>query len=113
MSRVNIDPTGSFKDCDPNKLVEACGLLPIWAIQADFYEGGFKEALTTLYAFYTGVDMEGGIIKTDGTYCYPGDPDLKPLLSMQIPRVSGICYFYQYGIVAVVTDSETWVTRMD
>ena len=43
-------------------------------------------------------EMKGGTLYPDGTYDYPGDPDLKPNLVITV--TAGRIYSYDYGMFA-------------
>lgn len=126
---------GSVFTIDPHNVynndmacMETCGLLLDWLWDAaefgdDPEEGHvfLHDALAESYPYHMGwrecrvgapdqADVRGG------RFCYPGDPELSPLLSVK--RGSEEIYIYPHAIVAVVLDDEQPIrevkwTRMD
>lgn len=92
--------------------MEVLGIPPHWALNPEFFHLPLKEALEIQYGFGSLIEIEGGSVTADGTYLYPGDPPLKPLI--EIGRGDETYYQYDYAIIAIVQKSgETFVTRMD
>jgi len=89
--------------------LEACGLPLHWVIAWDGV-GSLKEYLKGCYGMPM-LAMTGGSIAENGTYSYPEDPDLQPLVKVEMESCT--YYQYHYGIVAIVTSEGTFVCRMD
>lgn len=111
---LKIDPTGGFEGADDDRILEACGFIPIWV--ADWLQNhqddlSLKDYLDQTYGFGLYPMGEKGWIDDDGTYHYPGDPDLPPYISIETPV--GLLYQYSHGIVAIPHEGELFVTRMD
>lgn len=108
---LQIDPLGKFSSVPPQRLLEATGLLPMFLMQGLDKGEDAQTALTSRYQFYMG-PLEGGRILPNGSFQYPGDPVLHPIVSCHLPDES--IYFYQHAIVGVVkTTGEQWLARMD
>jgi len=119
--QYEIDPTGHFTDhiSNPDQLMfansnlfEACGFIPEWVINdRDHDDLNIKDMLETHYP-YGMFEMDKSVVDPDGTYHYPQDPDMFPLIKMK--RGEETLYQYQHGIVAIVQkDGSSFVTRMD
>lgn len=125
-SVFTIDPHNTYNN--DSACLEACGLLLEWLAEAaefgdDPEEGHvfLHEALAESYPYHMGwtecragapdqADVRGG------RFCYPGDPELNPLLS--VVRGGEEIYIYPHAIVVVVLDDgqsarEVKWTRMD
>lgn len=89
--------------------VALCGLPLAWASRWDG-TGLLKDLLAAYYGFPM-LEISGGTIGADGLYSYPEDPDLQPLAKIEFE--SCVYWQYDYGIVAIVSESETYITRMD
>jgi hypothetical protein len=89
----------------PSEIVELCGLL-LYFIDA-FNTDSFRVQMESRYGFPL-CEISGGEVKPDGTYIYPEDPILYPI--MEIRRGEEICWIYEYAIVAF---NNGFVTRMD
>jgi hypothetical protein len=115
---VTIDPTKSFKKAKQGALLDACGLIPLFAVEAfmqghETTEAMFK-AMTKTYGFGS-YPMDGGTVDPEtGVYSYPEDPDLAPLVKLELPENPVTVYVYQHAILSLVADGqETIVCRMD
>ncbi len=106
--RFTIDPTNSFTDVDPQRLIEACGLIPYWVDVTD--ERSFRQQVDDNYGFGL-YEMSGGTVDGEGVYRYPEDPDLLPYLKWE--RDGEVAYMYSHAIMAFVKDGVTFVTRVD
>ena len=106
-----IDPLGKFP-ASPNAIMEAAGLLPHWLNEGVSKGEPAKDALISRYQFYMG-PMTGGEIIANGSYRFPDDPDLYPIVKADLTEE--VVYFYQHAIVGIVnkTTGEQFVTRMD
>jgi len=120
-NKYKIDPTGHFTDHIGNpdqlrfatdNLLEACGFIPEWVMyDKDHDDLNMKDMLETHYP-YGMFEIDNSIIDSDGTYHYPEDPDMYPLIKME--RGEETLYQYKYGLVAIVQkDGSLFVTRMD
>ena len=85
-----------------------CGLPLLW-VQAWDGKGSLKDHLVASYGTACH-EMTGGQV-VEGVYKHPQDPDLQPLVQVELHG----CTFYQYdyGIIAVVTEESTYITRMN
>ena len=101
----NLSPKFNYR-----QMTEACGIIPHWIRRLN--HASIKERLLESYPYFSG-EMVGGALHRDGTYTYPEDPDLFPLMSFESD--TEICFIYVYGIVGIFNkeDGTTWVTRMD
>lgn len=111
------DPNGKFEDVNSNRLLEACGLLPYFAMDENLSHYRLKEAMERAYGFGDLYEIVKGEIDSAGVYSYPGDEPLNPL--MKIVRYSNdghrdILYIYEYAIVAICEENEKpFISRMD
>lgn len=117
---IKIDPTGKITEDAPKgqlkeHILDACGLIPHWVVSWNKEpEAGPKalfDFLDITYGF--GMHKMGGTLDADGTYRYPQDPPLYPLISMETR--DGTLYQYDYGIVAIPMGDQGghFITRMD
>ncbi len=118
---IKTDPLGAFSGIKGTKLQEACGLIPYF-----IQEAALSDPLDATEAFdmllesygYGGSDMlpEGaGEVLEDGTFVYPEDPDLAPMVSFVIQGEKDTIEIlvFQYGYVVVRDKANTHMTRMD
>jgi hypothetical protein len=113
---LEIDPLNKFTDADGDEaLTDACGYLLGWAVVGPDGEdtGSLEDNLVKSYHFFAGWFDSGVEVSDNGVYSYPEDPDLYPLVSLH--RGDQTLHIYQYGIIAVRSDSgaDYKVTRMD
>jgi hypothetical protein len=109
--RFVIDPTGHFKSRNvaTRKLVEATGFLPAFALGK---EDTIAENLAENYAFFNDWSVGESNVSENGTFYYPGDPPLAPI--MLIAQGTEKIYIYEHAIVARVEDGNyVGHTRMD
>ncbi len=94
------------------QLINACGLLPAFAINAAYAELPLKGAMEAQYP-YGLIELQDALVEPDGVFKYDGDPDQHPLVMVE--RGDEILYIYEHGMVAFVNPVEktTYVTRMD
>ena len=103
-----LNPAGDFMlgDCEPEHLIEACGIIPEFFAQAclsadpltlDEIANQMDEA----YSFGGFRYSFGGNITLSGVYQseHPTDDDLPPLARFIFDRFE--CFVYQYGIVGI------------
>lgn len=110
-TRSFVDPLDKFHHMTDNEIYQTLGALPYWVINEQYMEIPLKEALDKQYGFGL-YKSTGQTIEKDGTYKFPGDPNLYPLI--KIERKDEIFYQYLYGMVVFVNkDGTTFVTRMD
>lgn len=98
---------------DPKKLIDACGVLPHWVAEWCFIEGekpSLKFWLDSRYKFGL-YHMDKAEISVNGTYTYPEDEPLFPMIAINTGE--GMFFQYQYAIVAIPTPDGHYVTRMD
>ena len=107
---VIADPLTKFT-VPTEQLMEMCGVLVNWACLAVRSEN-MKQSLEDSYGFGTLLEMTGGTVTDNGTYQYPEDPDLYPLVTVYVNMVPRV-HIYEYAIVALVQGQDTFVTRMD
>lgn len=106
---ITLDPLDVYKHI-PN-VYEACGLLAEWLWEgAEFDEQPLERVLEESYPYFMGWRCDEAMVKED-KFCYPGDPELAPLL--KAVRGDETVYIYPHGIVAVYKDDTTKWTRMD
>jgi len=116
---IKIDPLRQFEAVKPNRLFEATGLIPYFVNEAfmceqeDSTPEELMEVMLEAYGFGMSGNMldYGGEILGDGTYQYPEDEPLYPLVEFQLKTCS--IYVYQHALVAVVGDDSEVMTRMD
>ena len=115
-----FDPLKRFPNATKQALVEACGLIPYFVLEAATVapEGaaGVLEAMNNAYGFAIGINLTGGTVSDEGVYRYPEDPDLYPIARFDVDGPEGAIasvFIYQCAIVAVRDNKETLVTRMD
>ena len=116
MMKVNYDPLGKYPTASQKQLSEACGLLPYWVAEWETLvrptsDETLKSWLDKRYRFGM-YELEKSVIEDDGTYKYPGDPDMAPFLSIDLGEY-GVFYQYPHAIAAVPTPDGYFVTRMD
>ena len=112
MTTTTYDPSKKHPTMDEATIDEYCAILPYWVNNTP--DGvDLVESLTTQYGFGTMLAMKGGIVSSTGTYSYPKDPDLYPLL--RIDRVHETVFIYHYGIVSILYKDgrPSYTTRMD
>jgi hypothetical protein len=112
ITSVEPDPTNNFKHVKESVLMEHMGFIPKFIMQAlDRPDTSLAQGMLDAYGFGS-PPMTGGVVKEDGVYSYPEDPDLHPLVKLVTER--GTVYVYQYGIVSILeTNKPTIVYRMD
>ena len=117
--KVAMDPTGHFRnrDVSKDKLLEAMGLIPYFAVAAAAQLPKTAEKALELmdleYGFGMGAMTGAGTVDEDGVYEYPEDPPLYPMAAFRFPESDVTVYVYQYAMVAVVDPETTLITRMD
>jgi hypothetical protein len=113
---ITPDPTGTFTGIKHNKLLAACGLLPYFvqeaALSGPLDATDTMEVLKECYGF-PAAEMSGGKVTKDGTYQYPDEPDMAPMVSFKIDATDTEVLVYQLAIVAVRDSETTLITRMD
>lgn len=103
-----IDPNNKFPGVSGIALINACGLIPMWVESVD-EDQSIKDSVIAAYQFPT-YKFEGEVL-ADGTYRYPGDPDLHPIVSWT--RGDETVFMYQHAIIAFITGDDVFITRMD
>ena len=115
---MQIDPANLFNGVPYLKLIEACGFIPGWLIDA--YQDpanadmDMQEVVDRSYGFglYPFDDMEITDDEELVSLRYPEDPPYRPYLKVRV----GNQYMYQFdhAMLAFVTpDGELFVTRCD
>jgi hypothetical protein len=108
-----IDPNDKHTHLPAEAIIGSLGVLPIWALGKG-YDEDWAGCFERQYDFWVGrTDSQKTHIADDGTYQYPEDPDLDPLL--HIRGVNEEVYFYQYALVAIrnLHTDGVFVTRLD
>ena len=113
---IEFDPADHYEK--PAKyLLEACGFITYFfdAIKEDIipHETSAEGVMTLMmeeYGFPTDIRMEG-TLEENGVYKYPEDPDLYPYVCMSTKGVD--VFIYPYGIVAIQTETDTSIPRME
>jgi len=118
---VIIDTNEKFyTDSSRQQLMEACGLIPMFFVQAtDGLASAAEPTEAVFYAMddiygYGGADTMDGTVTDGGVYqsSYKGDEDLQPYATVYSRGY--ICYIYPYAITAVRgDDGETFIGRFD
>lgn len=94
-----------------NTQPEELGLLPYWVLNDAYFHLPLREAMEDQYQFPL-YEIDGGEVDADGTFYYPDDPPLHPLI--RIERLGEVFLQYHYGMVAFIDkDGQSFVTRMD
>jgi hypothetical protein len=125
-----INPTKSaeLSGADPERLLEACGLIPEFFAAAcckEDIDPALKDGgdTMTLEAVATAMDEEygfggfrfpfSGSVDADGTYCADDDPPQPPLVKYDYPGFE--CLVYRYGITALreIATGEIKIARFD
>ena len=103
-----------YADIPDRQLIEALGILPIWVKEWVIFgeHMDIVKYMTEAYGFGDLFEFKGGEILEDGTYRYPGDPDMPWVGKMDTPN--GTAYFYESAILALpMPDGKHYITRMD
>ena len=107
-----FDPLNKLPDTPDEVISEACGILPLWLVNAPDDEK-MLDTFKREYQFPFS-ESTGGKLDTDGTYLYPEDPPLYPLLMVYKPSTKETYYQYSYAWVAIEQeDGSTYFTRLD
>ncbi len=110
-AKYMIDPLNKYPHVSEENLIATLGFIPGWALNSEFEDKPLKEALDVQYGFGL-YEMTGSTIEEDGTWKYPEDPDLFPILELK--RGNETLYQYEHGLVAIVQeDGSSFCTRMD
>lgn len=115
------DPLDKFPTATDASLIAACGLILGWAREAiaeayldEVPPSSVAALLTSRYAYPThDYYNEKCSINADGVYSYPDDPDMYPMVKIHSPEVGVTIFIYQHSLVAVRTDTEVRLYRMD
>ncbi len=118
---VTVDPNGAFKGIRPSKLLESIGLIPYFVQDTAMCTPESAEEAYKIMGECYGFPMSPleGTLSDKGTYSYPGDPDLEPLVKFTMLDTKGNkggtieILVFQYAFVAVRDTESTLMTRMD
>jgi hypothetical protein len=127
---VTVDPLNKFKDVPKYRLVEACGVLPLFFAKSverlteEAPADDIYKAMMDIYGFGFGNGKEDywGTVKEDGTLVSnepddpedgPADPDLFPYMSCKYPDSGVELLIYSHAITVVRDTDDTFITRMD
>jgi hypothetical protein len=106
---ITVDSTASHESIPPLDILEYCS--PIIEMVLD-KEEGFKEGIENNYAFFSRWQVGGFEVDEDGTYKFPEDKPLKPLVTIE--GDGEVMYIYEYAIVVIVDkDGNKMYTRVD
>lgn len=112
--------TKDYPDTDPGWLQEACGILPHWVSQWDYFNsigaarGTLVEYMAEAYGFGDLFEFKGVVDPETNEYQseYAEDEPLKPYGSVSL-HDGKVALFYPYAITALPTPNGYFVTRMD
>lgn len=108
---ISHDPLNSYSHMSPQEIFETCGILPHWVAQWE--ASGLPDLpnyMQKCYGYETS-HLEGATITPEGMFQFPGDPDLPPMIRIDL---EGTTYFqYPYALLAIRTQDSTFITRMD
>lgn len=108
----HLDPLSKFENYTPDDIMDVCGFIPQWLVAEELIEYDALTALDKAYQWGPLTHLEKSVVNEDGSYSYPGDPDMYPLII--IKRGKDTVIQYQYGMVAIKVDDKPFVvTRMD
>lgn len=127
---VTVDPLRKFKTVPKQRLVEACGVIPLFYAESvhDLTEKasakGIFKSMMDIYGFGFGDGKEDfwGTVKEDGVMVAkepddpedgPADPDMFPYMSCKYPDSGVELLIYPYSITVVRDTDDTFITRMD
>ena len=127
---VTVDPLNKFKDVPKQRLVEACGVIPLFYAESverlteEASADGIFKSMMDIYGFGFGNGKEDywGTIKEDGVMVSnepddpedgPADPDLFPYMSCKYPDSGVELLIYSHAITVVRDTDDTFITRMD
>lgn len=107
--KIEINPTGN--DTTQKEFIQSLlGMIPFWLDNSE-EETAFN-ALKSQYLYGFMSESKDTEIEEDGTYLYPGDPPIYPIV--KITRGKETVYIYHYGLVAIVQpNGDSYATRMD
>jgi hypothetical protein len=118
--KIRMDPNKQFEDVQVTRIVDAVGILPVFAEAAyvaypsDPTARQVFDEMMKAYGmgFGDGTTMEVTITPS-GTWVsnYEEDEDLHPLVKLFWEDVT--IYLYQHALVAIVGPDTTLATRMD
>jgi hypothetical protein len=109
MLAVTVDPTKEFKGISPSNLLDYC--TPIIAM-LDREGESLREGIENNYHFFSGWQEGGFEVDEDGTYRFPEDRPLKPMVLVE--KFGEVAYIYEYAIVVIVDkDGNKMYTRVD
>ena len=110
-----FDPTNSFPNVSDEKLLQACGLIPVWVLEWRGLHSEtrtLREHLEECYPF----GMEECTlftINSDASLSYEGDPDEKPILKLEFPDGTEIYQYLHAWVMIVEPGKPNFVTRLD
>lgn len=104
------DPLNRLQ-ADAQDILEACGLLPMFAANPDFIDLPLREAMEKQYVMPLIPFGPESTITEEGIMQSPGDPDLYPLA--KFIRGDEVMLQYKYGIIAILAEGQPpFITRM-
>lgn len=115
---ITYDPCGKFPTATPERLFDACGLIPGFVMQALYRESSTPQEvfdyMTEAYGFGA-YPIEGGLLMDDGSYFYPDDPAVYPYVMITFDEAQIEVIILQHAMVAIrrVGNTDAIVTRMD
>lgn len=114
---IYVDPHNKYS-LTLDQTIEACGFLLPWALDW-FHEASplpLSEYLQQAYGFPS-PHHKGATIDSIGTFLYPDDPPLSPIIKLTFEREDTLStlYIYPYALIAIQDAPTTsfFITRMD
>jgi len=109
---ISPDPLNHFPHISAEQLGEVCGIIPHWVLEytQSNHTMSLVDYLSLVYGFPVH-EMKGVTLTPEGIFQFPGDPDQYPLVKITLDNAT--FYQYQFAMIAVVTPTSTFVTRMD
>lgn len=109
---VRIDPFEVYRKSD-EAIMAASGILPMWIatglLECDGNIDKFWEGVMACYPYP--VDPRKADIEPNMNYRSPGDPDLRPLLTISFDGLTAAVY--PYSFVGVTDGVDASVCRLD
>lgn len=111
-AKFTLDPTSHYSrnyEVTAEKLLRVGGMLPAWP---QFCPPGrdMVEWLQSVYSF-GGDEFKGHSFDENGVATYPEDPSMYPVIKIEVREY--IIYIYQNAWIAVMSEGEYTMMRMD
>jgi len=113
ISELVVDPLEKYDGFDKERIVQSCGIIPMWVCNPEFMGISLVDSLKTQYQFPMNNYWNlGGTLDPDGTFNFTDDPPSYPL--MKIIRGNEIFYMYEYAQVIIIQENgKIYKSRMD